>query len=73
MRTRGSRDTEIPLSALGGIVGLNRPVDADTAKAITSTFIEAVIAPSIAADATEILAKKTNMRVVTTDFVVSSA
>ncbi len=64
-----ARDTD-PLSAFGGIVGLNRPVDADTAKAITSTFIEAVIAPSIAADATEILAKKTNMRVVTTDFVV---
>jgi phosphoribosylaminoimidazolecarboxamide formyltransferase / IMP cyclohydrolase len=62
-----ARDTD-PLSAFGGIVGLNRPVDAATAKAITSTFIEAVIAPSIDADATEILAKKTNMRVVTTDF-----
>jgi phosphoribosylaminoimidazolecarboxamide formyltransferase/IMP cyclohydrolase len=56
-----------PLSAFGGIVGLNRPLDAETATAITSTFIEAVIAPSIAAGAGEILAKKTNMRVVTTD------
>ena len=57
-----------PLSAFGGIVGVNREIDADTAKAIISTFIEAVIAPSIADEAREILAKKTNMRVLTTDF-----
>ena len=57
-----------PLSAFGGIVGLNREIDAETAKAITSTFIEAVMAPSIAAAAREILAKKTNLRVLTTDF-----
>ncbi|HTL44721.1 MAG TPA: bifunctional phosphoribosylaminoimidazolecarboxamide formyltransferase/IMP cyclohydrolase [Vicinamibacterales bacterium] len=62
-----ARDAD-PLSAFGGIVGLNRPIDAETAKAITATFIEAVIAPSIADDAREILAKKVNMRVVTTDF-----
>ena len=36
-----------PLSAFGGIVGLNRPIDVETAAALTSTFIEAVIAPSI--------------------------
>jgi phosphoribosylaminoimidazolecarboxamide formyltransferase/IMP cyclohydrolase len=41
-----ARDAD-PLSAFGGIVGLNRPIDAETAKAIASTFIEAVIAPSI--------------------------
>jgi phosphoribosylaminoimidazolecarboxamide formyltransferase / IMP cyclohydrolase len=57
-----------PLSAFGGIVGLNRPIDAATAKALTSTFIEAVIAPSIDADATAILGSKQNMRVVTADF-----
>jgi phosphoribosylaminoimidazolecarboxamide formyltransferase / IMP cyclohydrolase len=57
-----------PLSAFGGIVGLNRRLDAETAAAITSTFIEAVIAPSLADEAREILAKKPNMRVVTTDF-----
>ncbi len=56
------------LSAFGGIVGLNRPIDVETAQAITSTFIEAVVAPAIADDAREILAKKTNMRVVTADF-----
>ena len=57
-----------PLSAFGGIVGLNREIDADTATALTSTFIEAVIAPSFTAEAKEILAKKTNLRVVTADF-----
>jgi phosphoribosylaminoimidazolecarboxamide formyltransferase / IMP cyclohydrolase len=57
-----------PLSAFGGIVGLNRPVDADTARALTATFIEAVIAPSIDADAKLILAARQNMRVVTADF-----
>jgi phosphoribosylaminoimidazolecarboxamide formyltransferase/IMP cyclohydrolase len=62
-----ARDAD-PLSAFGGIVGLNREIDAPTAQAITSTFIEAVIAPAIAAEARDILARKTNMRVVTTDF-----
>jgi phosphoribosylaminoimidazolecarboxamide formyltransferase/IMP cyclohydrolase len=54
-------------AAFGGIVGLNRPVDAATARAIVSTFIEAIIAPSIEREARSILATKTNMRVVTTD------
>ena len=36
-----------PLAAFGGIVGLNRPIDVETAQAITSTFIEAVIAPGV--------------------------
>ena len=38
-------------SAFGGIVALNRPIDAATAEAIVSTFIEAVIAPSVDAPA----------------------
>src|SRR3954471_22401233 len=62
-----ARDAD-PLSAFGGIVGVNRPIDAATAKALTATFIEAVIAPSIEGDALAILAGKQNMRVVTTDF-----
>ena len=40
-----------PLSAFGGIVGLNRALDVEPRRAITSTFIEAVIAPSVADDA----------------------
>jgi phosphoribosylaminoimidazolecarboxamide formyltransferase/IMP cyclohydrolase len=57
-----------PLSAFGGIVGLNRPLDVETAKALTSTFIEAVIAPSLAEGALAILAAKQNLRVVTADY-----
>jgi phosphoribosylaminoimidazolecarboxamide formyltransferase/IMP cyclohydrolase len=57
-----------PLSAFGGIVGLNREIDAETAAALTSTFIEAVIAPSFTAEAKATLAKKQNLRVVTADF-----
>jgi phosphoribosylaminoimidazolecarboxamide formyltransferase/IMP cyclohydrolase len=57
-----------PLSAFGGIVGLNRGIDAETATALTSTFIEAVIAPSFTEEAKAILAKRANLRVVTADF-----
>jgi phosphoribosylaminoimidazolecarboxamide formyltransferase/IMP cyclohydrolase len=57
-----------PLSAFGGIVAVNRPLDRDTATALTATFIEAVIAPAVSDGAREILAKKANMRVVTADF-----
>src|SRR5439155_5333316 len=55
-------------AAFGGIVGLNRAIDADTAKAIVSTFIEAVVAPAVDEEARRILAAKTNLRVVTADF-----
>ena len=61
-----ARDADA-LAAFGGIVGLNRPVDELTARAIVSTFIEAVIAPAVSRDALPILATKTNMRVVTAD------
>jgi phosphoribosylaminoimidazolecarboxamide formyltransferase/IMP cyclohydrolase len=67
-----ARDAD-PLSAFGGIVGLNREIDADAATALTSTFIEAVIAPSFTAAAKAILAKKTNLRVVTADFALMAS
>ncbi|MCC7123218.1 MAG: bifunctional phosphoribosylaminoimidazolecarboxamide formyltransferase/IMP cyclohydrolase, partial [Acidobacteria bacterium] len=56
------------LAAFGGIVGLNRVIDEDTARAIVATFIEAVIAPGVAEAARPILAAKANMRVVIGDF-----
>jgi phosphoribosylaminoimidazolecarboxamide formyltransferase/IMP cyclohydrolase len=62
-----ARDAD-PLSAFGGIVGLNRPIDVVAAQALTSTFIEAVIAPAIEEAARPVLAAKQNMRVVTTDY-----
>jgi phosphoribosylaminoimidazolecarboxamide formyltransferase/IMP cyclohydrolase len=55
------------VAAFGGIVALNRPIDVQVAEAIVSTFIEAVIAPSVEAAAGEVLARKVNMRVVTAD------
>ncbi|MGE3510432.1 MAG: bifunctional phosphoribosylaminoimidazolecarboxamide formyltransferase/IMP cyclohydrolase [Vicinamibacterales bacterium] len=56
------------LAAFGGIVAINRPLDVETASAIVTTFIEAVIAPSVEPAAREVLARKPNMRVVTADF-----
>jgi phosphoribosylaminoimidazolecarboxamide formyltransferase/IMP cyclohydrolase len=55
-------------AAFGGIVALNRPLDRETAEALLSTFIEAVIAPAVGDEARPILAGKPNMRVVTADF-----
>ena len=62
-----ARDAD-PLAAFGGIVGLNRPIDVATAEALVSTFIEAVVAPSVEPAAAGVLARKANMRVVTADF-----
>jgi phosphoribosylaminoimidazolecarboxamide formyltransferase/IMP cyclohydrolase len=61
-----ARDADA-LAAFGGIVGLNRPIDVATAQAVTSTFIEAVVAPGVEDDARVVLAKKANMRVVVAD------
>ena len=58
-----ARDAD-PLAAFGGIIGLNRSITADGARALVSTFVEAVIAPGVEEDARPILAKKPNMRVV---------
>ncbi|BAZ51035.1 bifunctional phosphoribosylaminoimidazolecarboxamide formyltransferase/IMP cyclohydrolase [Nostoc sp. NIES-4103] len=52
-------------SAFGGIVALNREIDAATASELTKTFLECVVAPSCDAAAQEILAKKSNVRVLT--------
>ena len=62
-----ARDAD-SLAAFGGIVGLNRPIDVVTAEAIVSTFIEAVIAPSVDEAARAVLARKPNMRVVMASF-----
>ena len=62
-----ARDADA-LSAFGGIIGLNRELDAATATAITSTFIEAVIAPSVTPEALAILAARKNLRVLAADF-----
>lgn len=57
-----------PLSAFGGIIGLNRTVDSVTAKAISkSGFMECVIAPDFDTQALAILTQKKNVRLITFD------
>jgi len=52
-----------PVSAFGGIVALNRPVDAAAAKALTSLFLECVMAPSYTPEARSALSAKKGLRV----------
>jgi phosphoribosylaminoimidazolecarboxamide formyltransferase / IMP cyclohydrolase len=51
-----------PVSAFGGIVALNRPLDADAAREIVKIFTEVIIAPDASAEAKAILAEKKNVR-----------
>lgn len=51
------------VSAFGGIVALNQPIDAATATELTKIFLECVVAPGCDNEAQEILAKKANVRV----------
>jgi phosphoribosylaminoimidazolecarboxamide formyltransferase/IMP cyclohydrolase len=54
-----------PVSAFGGIIGLNKNVDADTAeRIIKSGFMECVIAPAFDRSALKILCTKKNLRVI---------
>ena len=55
-----------PVSAFGGIIALNQALDRKTAKAITELFCEVIIAPSVEAEALNILSAKKNLRVLTT-------
>ena len=51
-----------PVSAFGGIIGVNVPIDDVTAQAISESFYEVVVAPSFSPKAQEILKKKKNIR-----------
>src|SRR5581483_6937066 len=55
-----------PVSAYGGIVAVNRPLDAPTAELVGKLFAEVVIAPEIDTAAREALKKKTQLRVLRT-------
>jgi phosphoribosylaminoimidazolecarboxamide formyltransferase/IMP cyclohydrolase len=52
-----------PVSAFGGIVALNRRVDADVARAINEVFSEVVLAPEFDDEALEVFRSKKNLRV----------
>lgn len=54
-------------SAFGGIIALNQPLDAATAREITGIFTEVVIAPGASDEAREVFAAKKNLRLLTTD------
>jgi phosphoribosylaminoimidazolecarboxamide formyltransferase/IMP cyclohydrolase len=51
-----------PVSAFGGVIAFNRLVDLETAKEITSTFVEVVVAPEFAPDALEELRRRKDVR-----------
>ena len=56
-----------PVSAFGGIVALNRPLDAEAAAEIVKVFAEVIIAPGISDEAAAIVATKKNLRVLVAD------
>ena len=55
-----------PVSAFGGIVALNRPLDDATASEIAKLFVEVIVAPEATAGAQAIIAAKKNLRLLVT-------
>jgi phosphoribosylaminoimidazolecarboxamide formyltransferase/IMP cyclohydrolase len=53
-----------PVSAFGGVIGINREVDAEAAAVIAKLFVEAIAAPSFTPEALAIFAAKKNLRLV---------
>jgi len=53
-----------PVSAFGGVIGINREVDGEAAAEIAKLFVEAIAAPSFTAEARERFATKRNLRLV---------
>jgi phosphoribosylaminoimidazolecarboxamide formyltransferase/IMP cyclohydrolase len=53
-----------PVSAFGGVVGINREVDGEAAAEIAKLFVEAIAAPGFTAEARERFASKKNLRLV---------
>ncbi len=56
-----------PVSAFGGIIATNRPLDADAAKAMVEIFTEVIIAPGASDEAVKIVGAKKNLRLLLTD------
>ncbi|WP_026455705.1 bifunctional phosphoribosylaminoimidazolecarboxamide formyltransferase/IMP cyclohydrolase [Saccharomonospora iraqiensis] len=51
-----------PVSAFGGVIAANRPVDLETAEQIADVFTEVVLAPGFDDDALDVLTRKKNIR-----------
>lgn len=58
---RKARETD-PVSAFGGVIAFNHPVDEEAAQEITSQFFEIVVAPGFESEALELLKKKKELR-----------
>ncbi len=54
-----------PVSAFGGVIALNRTLDAETAEEIVKLFTEVIIAPDVTEEAKSIIARKPNLRLLT--------
>jgi phosphoribosylaminoimidazolecarboxamide formyltransferase/IMP cyclohydrolase len=52
-----------PVSAFGGVIAVNRPVDRSLAEQVAEIFTEVIVAPSYAEDAVAVLSGKKNLRV----------
>lgn len=52
-----------PVSAFGSVIAFTKPVDDETAEAVSSLFVECVVAPEFSPGAVEILGRKKNLRV----------
>lgn len=53
-----------PISAFGGVIGINREVDGEAAEEIAKLFVEAIVAPKFSPEAIERFAAKKNLRLV---------
>jgi phosphoribosylaminoimidazolecarboxamide formyltransferase/IMP cyclohydrolase len=53
-----------PVSAFGGIIGVNRVFDLDSARIVEPMFLEVIVAPSFSDDARDVLSKKKNLRLI---------
>lgn len=53
-----------PVSAFGGVIGVNRPIDAETAGEMAKLFLEVIAAPGFDEAACKIFATKKNLRLV---------
>jgi len=60
---RGAFDCD-KISAFGGVIASNRPLDAATAEALGDLFVECIAAPHFSAEALMVLAKKKNCRLI---------
>lgn len=56
-----------PVSAFGGIVAFNKPIDGETARAVCDIFTEVIIAPGLSKQAEAIFLQKKNLRILVTE------